>query len=67
MKRTNGQEHATLHGKWKDFDDDLEIILEDSLKGPAEKKVEIISTQNSFGNIRCIWKSRAKEEGRKPE
>ena len=27
-------------GKWKTFDDDLEIILEDSLKGPAEKKVE---------------------------
>ena len=27
-------------GKWKDFDDDLEIILEDALKKPAEKKVE---------------------------
>ena len=27
-------------GKWIDIDDDLEIILEDSLKGPTEKKVE---------------------------
>ena len=27
-------------GKWKDFDNDTDVILENALKGPAEKKLE---------------------------